>query len=127
MKRLAISLMLFAIAIGFADAIPLRQPSTPEAPKAPTPPKLDLRGTKWLGKDFVDNYHVTFESDGTLTYGYNKGSSRGGSWTFDGLNLYWEVNNKYREFKGTVTGGVLVGDSWNKTGKRWQTHMNRVK
>jgi hypothetical protein len=106
------------------QAAPDRKPHGPELPKRVQP--LDLRGTKWMGKDHVDNYHVTFEADGTLTYGYNKGSSRGGSWSLIGNQLYWEVNKQYRETKATVNGDTIQGESWNKVGRKWQTLLQRV-
>jgi hypothetical protein len=99
----------------------------PYEPPPPPPAVVDLRGTSWEGKDHVEGYRVTFEPDGTLTYGYNKMSHRGGSWQQSGNNLYWEVNQQYREFKGSVAGNVLQGESWNKAGKRWQTFLMRVK
>ena len=123
MKRLLAGALLF-VALTQAQAIPVRQPAAPEPP---TPPKLDIRNTTWLGKDHVDNYRITFESDGTLTYGYSNAVHRGGSWTFDGVTLYWEVNSKYRETKATVNGAVIQGDSWNVTCKRWQTQLLRIK
>ncbi len=96
-------------------------------PEPPTPPaRVELKGTTWEVQDFVPNYRITFETDGTVTHGYNKRATRGGSWTFDGRNLYFEVNKKYREFKGIVDGNTIKGDSWNVKGKRWQTLLQRV-
>lgn len=123
MKRLvALTFVWFVLAFGAAHAVPARLPYEPHE----TPAPLDLRGTTWQGQDYVANYRITFESDGTLTYGYNKKHNRGGSWILEGNKVYFEVNKKYREFKGTVTGNMLQGDSWNVTGKRWQTLLQRV-
>jgi hypothetical protein len=95
-------------------------------PPEPAPLTVDLRGTTWQGQDHVANYRVTFEPDGTMTYGYNNRFNRGGSWKLEGNKLYFEVNKKYREFNGIVNGDILQGDSWNVTGKRWQTNLRRV-
>ena len=123
MNRLVAGALVF-VALTQAQAIPVRQPA---APMPPTPPMMDIRDTTWQGKDHVDNYRITFESDGTLTYGYNNSFHRGGTWKFDGVHLYWEVNGKYRETKATLNGTVIQGDSWNVTGKRWQTQLLRIK
>lgn len=124
MRRLVlVSLVWTVLVINLIGAAPARLPLEPKLP----PPQLELRGTTWQGQDHVPNYRITFESDGTLTYGYNGKANRGGSWTLEGNKLYWEVNKQYREFRGTVVGNVIQGDSWNKTGKRWQTHLNQVK
>jgi hypothetical protein len=130
MKRLTtIAFAWIVLAVAGLEGVPVRLPSTPQAAATPVEPpvKFDLRGTSWIGKDFVENYRITFEDDGTLSYGYKGKLNRGGSWTFDGRNLYFEVNSKYREFKGTADAATLQGESWNKTGKRWQTHLQRVK
>ena len=29
-------------------------------------------------------------------------------------------------FRGTIQGNVIRGESWNVTGKRWQTHLQRT-
>jgi hypothetical protein len=123
--------MIRMFALGFvwivlATSLAHTAPAQPryEPPELPT--FIDLRGTSWQGQDHVANYRVTFESDGTLTFGYNNKFNRGGSWALDGNKLYFEVNKKYREFKGTVNGSSLQGDSWNVTGKRWQTNLQRV-
>jgi hypothetical protein len=128
MKRLILlSSTWLTITLGVAHAVPARPLYVPPS-IAPIPPTqyADLRGTTWLGKDFVDDYRITFESDGTVTHGYNGKSRRGGSWTQHGNAIYFEVNKKYREFKGSVQGDTLQGDSWNVTGKRWQTRLRRI-
>lgn len=126
MKRLlAVAPVWLALSLGIAHAVPARPLyEPPDAVRPPAP--LNLRGTTWQGKDHVDNYRVTFEADGTLSYGHGGRTNRGGSWVLEGSSLYWEVNKKYREFRGTVAGDVLQGESWNKTGKRWQTYLKRV-
>jgi hypothetical protein len=115
-----------ALAIGMTHAAPERpRYEPPDAPKEA--PRFKLDETTWEGQDFVPNYRITFHADGTVTHGYNQRANRGGSWTFDGTNLYFEVNKKYREFKGTVVGDTIKGNSWNVKGKRWDTNLKRVR
>lgn len=124
MKRLsACTLTWFVLAISLAEAVPVRRLYEPESPKNET---VSLVGTTWVGQDFSANYRITFESDGTMTYGANHAKNRGGSWKLVGHTLYFEMNKKYREFEGTVSGDILQGNSWNITGKRWQTFLQRV-
>src|SRR5437870_808211 len=110
-RILAVLVVWFPLLLGLLQAAPARPLYEP--PEPPKLARLELRGTTWEGQDHVPNYRITFESDGTVTYGYNKKFNRGGSWTFDGANLYFEVNKKFREFKGTVDGRTIKGDSWN--------------
>ena len=74
--KLAGSLAWFIAVLGLAHAAPAR---LPYEPPPPVPAVTDVRGTTWEGKDHVEGYRVTFEFDGTLTYGYGKGFNRGGS------------------------------------------------
>src|SRR5437899_8440724 len=89
-RMLLCSLACFAVVLGIVHAAPDRRPLEPDVPKAPPP--LELRGTTWQGQDHVANYRVTFEHDGTLSYGYGGKQNRGGSWTLQGRQVYWEVN-----------------------------------
>src|SRR5262245_7541867 len=99
-RSLPLLAVWFVLALGLAQAAPNRPRYEP--PDAPKPaPRFDLRGTTWQGQDHTPNHRITFHADGTLTYGINdKKYQKGSSWTFDGKNLYFEVNEKYREFKG---------------------------
>lgn len=117
----------FTLASGIAHALPARPLYVPEPPlKAPSEFFLDIRGTSWVGQDFVPNYQMTFKADGTLSYGYKGKLNHGGSWIQQGNSVYFEINKKYREFKGSVDADTLQGESWNVTGKRWQTHLRRA-
>lgn len=126
MKRLFALLVVWsAVALGVAQAVPDRKPLEPELPKRPK--LIDLRGTTWEGKDHVENYRVTFEPDGTLTYGYKNKYNHGGTWLLEGNQVYWEVNKKFRETKALVSDDTIAGEAWNKTGKRWPTLLKRIK
>jgi hypothetical protein len=79
--------------------------------------------TEWVGIDSSDKLITTFrfEKGGVLAYYYNGFTYRNGTWKQDGASVYFEMNKKFREFKGTVKGDEMTGDSWNKKGNKWQT------
>ena len=41
-------------------------------------------------------------------------------------SVYMELNQVYYEFRGTVTGDVLAGDSSNRVGLRWKSTFRRT-
>ena len=121
MKRLgACCLTWLTIALGIAQAAPARPLYQP-----PEPAKefvfRDVRGTVWKGPEAADR-HIQFNGDGTLSY-YAGGGKGNATWKQQGHEVYFEINNGYREFRGTINleGTVIQGDSWNKAGKRWRT------
>ncbi len=84
---------------------------------------VNLRDTAWAGTESADR-NLFFHSDGKLSY--TRGQQSFGTWTQDGNNVYFEFNKRYREFRGVIQGGVILGESWNVTGKRWPTRLQRV-
>jgi hypothetical protein len=84
-------------------------------------PSID--DTEWVGSDSSEKYITTFrfEKSGLLAYYYNGVSYRNGTWKQNGASIYFEMNGKFREFKGTVKGDQISGDSWNKKGNKWET------
>ena len=60
-----------------------------------------------------------------LVYAYNGVTYRNGTWKQEGAEVYWETNNKYCEFRGTVRDGVLTGKAWNQAGGTWQLTITR--
>jgi len=125
--------LVFAVCLlvaGIAQAVPARPLYEPV--ERPKPPVIrNLRGTTWIAVDGLDsslNRVLIFMPDGTLKYGSGgqpAAFSNGASWKVEGNNLYFEINNQYREFKGQVLGDVIVGQSWNKGGMRWETRLQR--
>jgi outer membrane biogenesis lipoprotein LolB len=97
----------------------------PPPKDAAAAPKLD--DTEWTGLDDQAVTTIRFEKDGVLAYIYNGHSYRNGTWKQDGKNLYFEMNDKYRECKATVTGDTIEGDSWNVTDKKWTTTLYRYR
>jgi hypothetical protein len=121
MRRLHVVFFLWsAVAVGIAHAVPARPLYEP----APPPPPFNLRGTTWDGSPKQEDQMIVFEEDGKLSYG---GIRRDGIWRLEGHNtVYFELNNAYRMFRGTVQGNVIVGESWNIAGLRWPTRLVRV-
>ena len=108
----AASCFIFAAAVS-------AQATTTTLPK----PAADLTGTEWVATPDIDNTVITwrFEKGGFLAYRSKGKYYRNGKWKQDGNQLYFETNEKYREFKGYVSGDVITGSSWNLTGAEWVT------
>ena len=66
-----------------------------------------------------------FEKGGVLGYSYNNNSYRNGTWKQEGDALYFECNNKYYEFRGTIRGNEITGRSWNIKGGKWELRFER--
>jgi hypothetical protein len=126
MKRLLGLLFAWSLlALGVAQAVPARpRYEPPDPPKAPPP--LSLSGTTWLGRLYAENEQVTFNADGTLTYGHGKGGGTSpGVWRLTGNQLYFEIN-KWSEYQTTITGDIIHGNGWNKSGQICQPLLKRV-
>jgi hypothetical protein len=130
-RALGCTLMLFVSVLDTAHAVPakpLYEP--PPAPKLPVP-TIDLRDSTWMAPEGMDqqlNRLFYFSPDGSLQYGSTLGNrGQRASWKLEGNELYFEINNQYREFKGQVHGDIIVGQSWNKAGTRWETKLLRVR
>jgi hypothetical protein len=123
MRRMfALEFVWAVLAVCSADAVPARQAHAPPAPSKKA--ALDLRGTVWDGAPIHEDRMIVFEPDGGLTYGLGK--NRGGSWRLEGNTVYFELNNAFRMFRGTVQGNFIQGESWNVVGTHWQTRLLRV-
>ncbi len=69
---------------------------------------------------------VEFRTDGSMNVSYRNTSFHTASWTQKGDKIYWEMNKKYCEFNGKLTGATIEGESHNVTGKKWTTKLTRV-
>jgi hypothetical protein len=124
MKRTSLFLLACLVfALGVAQGVPARPRYEPIEPPSRAP--LALAGTHWFGKCYVDNFWIIFEPNGTITNGYNMNKWNNGTWKLEGNNLYFEMNNKYLQFRGTVTGNIIHGKAWNVNGSRWQTRFSK--
>jgi hypothetical protein len=125
MKRLVPICLLLAISavLEAAPARPLYEPAPPTIPTA-----LDFRGTQWFGKTYEGtDWTIIFEPNGGITNIENGHTYRVGSWKSTGpFSVYMELNNKYYEYRGVVSGDLLAGDSANTAGLRWKTNFRRV-
>src|SRR5436190_19891649 len=93
------ALVTLAITFSAVHAVPSRPLYEP--PEHPKPPALvDFAGSHWVGKCYTDNFWITFETNGTLSYGYNDNTFNNGTWKLVEHNLYFEMNNRYLEFHG---------------------------
>jgi hypothetical protein len=87
-----------------------------------------LEGTVWTGVDLPEKYFTTyrFEKNGKLVWSYNGGKFTNGTWKQEGRTLTFQMNNNYRESRGTIKGNTIEFDSWNVRGVRWFTVITRV-
>jgi hypothetical protein len=118
-------LALFWAGFAITEAAPYRQPRE-RPPSEPEP--LNFNGTQWFGKTYEGtDWTITFEPGGGITNIESGRTYKVGSWKTTGPNsVYMELNQVYYEFRGTVTGDVLAGDSSNKVGLRWKTTFQRI-
>lgn len=102
------------------------------AGSAPVPredmrPPIPLAGSVWEGDGVVSKPTVyEFHPDGRITMSYNGNRHVNiGTWSQDGRRIYWEANQRYCEFEGTLTGTTITGRSWNKPGGKWELTVRR--
>jgi len=79
-----------------------------------------IAGTSWnVIETNGDRDIFNFLADGTLSYSYQNGSYTNGTWKQDGDSIYIEMNNKFVEYKGRITGTHIKGTASNVKGKHW--------
>jgi hypothetical protein len=124
MKRMTAIAIAWPALVMSALAAPARLPYEPPPPQ---PRVVDLRGTTWSGWNSIVNsdWTVTFEPDGVFYYQHGGSKNRTGHWKQDGDRVYYEVNGKYCECLGTITGNVIQAESWNIKGVRWKIVLQR--
>jgi hypothetical protein len=118
-RMIGLWLTWFVLAIGIVHAVPARPLYEPPPENVP----IELGDTEWVGVEAADQYFA-FHRDGTLSY--VRGQKGNASWKIEGNILYFEINNKYREFRGVVQGHVIQGESWNVAGRRWPTELKQA-
>jgi hypothetical protein len=96
--------------------------------KAEKPAAPPLAGTSWAGKT-AEGWDMTiaFAADGKMTVSYNGSSYNRASWRQDADKVYYEMNDRYCEFDGKFAGDAIDGESHNVVGKRWTTHLTRIR
>jgi len=83
---------------------------------------LNLSGTSWsvVETDSDASRDIfNFMPDGTLAYSYQNGSYTNGTWKQDGSSIYIEMNHKFVEYKGRITGTHIDGTASNIKGENW--------
>ena len=120
-------LLALALALGAGLVLLFSAPAgaNPNLDDPDMPVKLE--GTTWVGQD--GEYVTTFRFDkgGVLTYAYVNGTYRNGTWKQTGDKLYFEMNNKFREFRGTIKGEKIEGNSWNIRDMKWKTVIYKMR
>jgi serine/threonine-protein kinase len=103
---------------------------TPDPASAPPPKQSEtdngsllassVAATAWDGKD-VDGTHIKFEflRNGTLRYTMPSGTFSDGTWKQTGSDIYMEMNGKYAEYHGKVSGTHMSGNASNISGLKW--------
>ena len=87
----------------------------------PTPEVIDLAGTNWAGPDSTGDYRrFTFTPNGLLD---NKPTD---TWRQAGNKVYWEINDAYSHYEGTINGDRIDYSAYNKVDKRWTGSLTRV-
>ncbi|MGA2632609.1 MAG: hypothetical protein ABSF16_00075 [Terracidiphilus sp.] len=110
-KCIAISALL-AFAVGLSMPAFAQNSNLPDVPS--------LVGTSWnVAETDGDNDVFTFVADGTLHYFDGKKNYENGTWKQDGDSIYIEMNNKYCQYQGRISGMHMEGRAWNVTGKNW--------
>jgi S1-C subfamily serine protease len=84
-----------------------------------------LAGTTWSGVDTAGTrMRVVFESEGRVRLSLaNQWLS--GTWRQNGDAVYFEVNNAYVTYEGTVFGGAMNGSARNGAGHSWRWRVER--
>jgi osmotically-inducible protein OsmY len=79
-----------------------------------------LAGTSWTVVETDGDRDIfNFLADGTLSYSYQNGSYTNGTWKQDGDSIYIQMNNKYVEYQGRITGTHIEGTASNVKGNHW--------
>jgi hypothetical protein len=83
---------------------------------------INLSGTSWSVVETDPDASrdiFNFMPDGTLAYSYQNGSYTNGTWKQDGDSIYIEMNHKFVEYKGRITGTHIEGTAANIKGESW--------
>lgn len=76
-----------------------------------------VAGSTWSGNDIWEKpISLYFADDGSLAYQISSGVWINGSWRLDESGMYFEMNNKFVEYKGTVRENEMRGEGWSKQG-----------
>lgn len=94
----------------------------------PTEAAASLVGSKWHYADEQWQYDLEFAANGVLQSTHpNDKSKDNDTWEQDGVNVNFYFNNKYSQYKGTLSGNNLMsGTATNKKGTTWNWKATRA-
>jgi osmotically-inducible protein OsmY len=81
-----------------------------------------IAGTSWnvVETDTDGSRDIfNFLADGTLSYSYQRGSYTNGTWKQYGDAIYIQLNNKFVEYQGQITGTHIEGTASNVKKENW--------
>ena len=82
--------------------------------------RKDVAGSAWAGFDSDGTrYELSFLADGTLNYRHGLDVIKSAHWKQDGDAIYMELNGKYIEYQGQISGTHMDGKAWNVKGLTW--------
>ncbi|WP_135210856.1 hypothetical protein [Vitreimonas flagellata] len=78
-----------------------------------------VANTRWRGYVRWSNGEITewtalFRRDGVLEYAYNGVTYDNGRWTQNNQLIYWQTNNSFAMYSGTLAGDSMGGASHNQ-------------
>jgi hypothetical protein len=78
----------------------------------------EVAGSTWSGSDIWGKpISLYFADDGSLVYKTSSGIwTTGNSWQLDESGIYFEMNKKFVEHKGTIHENEMRGEGWTKQG-----------
>lgn len=87
---------------------------------------VSVAGTTWAGTDSDGAYYeFMFQASGALHYKSPTGVFKNGTWTQTGEKIYFEMNDKYSEYRGTIAGDTMAGKASNTAGRKWTWVVKR--
>jgi hypothetical protein len=105
------------------DKIPQECDSRASKPRA-QPQVADITGAVFTGDNGGDQTTMTFGEGGKLTAKDAEGSYEG-TWSQNGAEVQFELNQRFAWYSGTLAGNTLSGDGHNKNGLSWKFSFTR--
>ena len=79
-----------------------------------------LLGTRWRSNDKDDEITVLeFLPNETVAFTEFETRYTDGSWKQAGSLTYFELNGKYAQYRGKISGDTMSGDAQNISGLKW--------
>ncbi len=78
-----------------------------------------IEGTEWQGSDNDRDFTLRFIKGGILSYTTPTGTFRNASWAQRGHKVYFQTNQGYAEYEGTIEGNAIKGSAKNVNQVSW--------